>query len=74
MSNPPRPDDGLGFSGPFGSTGTVWTNGSNLAPVTGALFPAVGAPITFNGSVTGEVRGNTVLSTSQTMRVIQAVR
>jgi len=43
-----------------GGLGVVWTNGANLAPVTGQLLPAVGAEITFNGSVTGEVRGNVV--------------
>ena len=43
-----------------GGLGVTWTNGANLAPVTGQLLPAVGAAITFNGSVTGEVRGNTV--------------
>jgi hypothetical protein len=49
--------------------GIVWTNGTNTAPVTGALFPAVGVPITFNGSVTGEVRGVTVQATSQNASV-----
>lgn len=49
-----------------GGLGTVWTNGTNTAPVTGALFPANGVPITFNGGITGEVRGVTVLATSQT--------
>lgn len=47
-----------------GGNGIAWTNGTNLAPVTGALFPAVGVPITFNGGVTGEVRGVTVQATS----------
>lgn len=50
--------------GPYGGLGDVWTSGGGGAPVTGALFPAVGAPITFNGSVTGEVRGVTVEATS----------
>jgi hypothetical protein len=48
-----------------GGLGVVWTNGTNTAPVTGALFPAVGAPITFNGGITGEVRGVTVQAVSQ---------
>lgn len=46
-----------------GGTGSVWTTGGGGAPVTGAYFPAVGNPITFNGSVTGEVRGVTVQAT-----------
>lgn len=54
------------YLGPSGGLGVTWTNGANLAPVSGALFPAVGTAITFNGSVTGEVRGNTVFSTNFT--------
>jgi hypothetical protein len=50
--------------GPLGGLGVVWINGSNTAPVSGALFPALGVPITFNGSFTGEVRGATVLDTN----------
>ena len=45
---------------PGGGIDAVWTNGSNVALVSGALYPAVGAPITYNGSFTGEMRGNTV--------------
>jgi hypothetical protein len=50
-----------------GGLGVTWTNGANLAPVTGQLLPAVGAAITFNGSVTGEVRGNTVTAVGITV-------
>lgn len=50
-----------------GGLGVTWTNGANLAPVTGQLLPAVGAAITFNGSVTGEVRGNNVTAVGVTV-------
>jgi Trypsin len=50
-----------------GGLGVTWVNGSNVAPVSGALFPAVGAAITFNGGVTGELRGNTVTGTTKTL-------
>lgn len=50
-----------------GGLGVTWTNGANLAPVTGQLLPAVGAAITFNGSVTGEVRGNNVTAVGITV-------
>jgi hypothetical protein len=45
---------------PGGGLGVVWGNSGALYPVTNQLLPAVGAAITFDGSVTGEVRGNTV--------------
>ena len=47
-----------------GGLGYTWTNGSNTAPVSGALIPAKGVPITFNGAKTGEIRGNTVEATT----------
>lgn len=49
-----------------GGLGIVWTNGSNLLPVSGRVAPAVGVNITFNGSVTGEVRYNPVIATGVT--------
>lgn len=45
---------------PGGGLGVVWGNSGALYPVTNQLLPAKGAAITFDGSVTGEVRGNTV--------------
>jgi hypothetical protein len=44
----------------------VWT-ASGLAPVTGQVLPAVGSAITFDGSVTGEVRGNTIKAINLTV-------
>jgi hypothetical protein len=52
--------------GPSGGLGVTWTNGANHAPVSGALFPAVGVPISFNGSWTGEHRNIYVLKTNDT--------
>lgn len=37
--------------------GYVWGNGGSWYPVLGQVVPAVGSDITFDGSVTGEVRG-----------------
>jgi hypothetical protein len=37
--------------------GYVWGNGGSWYPVIGQVVPAVGSDITFDGSVTGEVRG-----------------
>ena len=49
-----------------GALGYVWVSGGGVDPVTGQLLPAVGSDITFDGSVTGEVPGNTVLAVNAT--------
>lgn len=51
---------------PGGGIGEVWGNSGALYPVTSWFLPAVGAAITFDGSVTGEVRGNTVTAINAT--------
>jgi hypothetical protein len=40
--------------------GIVWLGGTTLGNVGGRTLPAVGDPITFNGSITGQIRGNPV--------------
>jgi hypothetical protein len=49
-----------------GGGGYVWT-GPNAAPVVGALIPAVGGTIAFDGAVTGEVRYNEVTDVNITV-------
>lgn len=40
-----------------GGEGYVWTDYGNVAPIVGALLPAVGVTLTANGSITGEQAG-----------------
>lgn len=47
--------------------GVIWTSGTNTAHVGGRTLPAVGATVTFNGSVTGQITGNKVTQINATV-------
>jgi hypothetical protein len=55
-----------------GGQGHVWANGGTSHPLNGQLLPAVGAQITFDGAGTGEVPGNYVTGTYQTVEFYDA--
>lgn len=59
-------DDYQTIYAPGGGLGVVWGAGGALYTVVGQLLPAKGTLIAFDGSVTGEVRNNTVDGLNET--------
>jgi hypothetical protein len=62
-------DDFQTLAATAGALGQVWLANNQIGPVNATLFPGVGVQITFDGSRSGEVPGNTVLSTGQVIKV-----
>jgi hypothetical protein len=62
-------DDYQSIYVPRGGVGDVWggSSGTSLYTVVGQLLPAPGTLIAFDGSVTNEVRDNTVIGINQTI-------
>lgn len=64
-------DDFQTISSPNGALGQVWYSSSNVHPINGYLIPSIGAQVTFDGAVTGEVPGNTVTANNATVVMYQ---